>query len=154
MAFILSDVTGKVYVGQSSQIKQRLTKHKNMLKHRNHSNRDLQKDFLEYGEKNFQFVQLLFGADKKQPERLKYEQYILETLDPAKRYNKIVNWTKRQELVNPFKKKRHSFQAKQILTLKETNQPIDFSSFPFLSKRLFFGFEKRGLYVITCCSNC
>lgn len=142
--------TKKVYVGQSSQIKQRLTRHKNLLRRGKHSNHALQKDFLEYGENNFEFLQLLFGADKKQAERFIYEQYILETLDPAKRYNKIVNWTKRQELLNPFKKKRHSFQTKQILALKGTKQPIDFSSVRFLSKRFFFGFEKRGLYVITC----
>lgn len=49
-------LNGKVYIGQSKNIKQRISLHKCDLKHGRHPNKLLQEDYNKYGEDSFSFI--------------------------------------------------------------------------------------------------
>lgn len=63
---IKNKVNGKIYVGQSSNVKARLYNHKSALKHDMHMNDHLQKAWNKYGEFNFNFfiIEELDSIDK------------------------------------------------------------------------------------------
>lgn len=52
---IKCNCNGKVYIGQSIDIKKRISEHKSALRHSRHSNSYLQNAFNKYGEKEFSF---------------------------------------------------------------------------------------------------
>jgi group I intron endonuclease len=68
-------VNGKVYIGQSLNIKQRWNKHKAQLRNGNHDNDYLQNSWNAYGESSFKFS-LLTVVDKKLLKKLAREQKI------------------------------------------------------------------------------
>lgn len=49
---------GKIYIGSTSNLKQRWAVHRCKLKYNRHGNRYLQKDWNEYGETSFEFIAL------------------------------------------------------------------------------------------------
>jgi|GEM_PF-7049346 len=72
--------TGDYYIGSSSRINSRLSKHKNTLnsdKH-NHDNRELQALWNEHGESNFEFSVLEYTADYKEREK-----FFIRSLQPS-----------------------------------------------------------------------
>lgn len=52
---IKNKVNGKIYIGQSTDIIDRLRHHLSELRHNRHSNSYLQRSFNKYGEENFEF---------------------------------------------------------------------------------------------------
>lgn len=52
---ITNMINGKIYIGQSVDIKDRFAHHKSMLRHNRHENDYLQKAWNKYGESNFEF---------------------------------------------------------------------------------------------------
>jgi len=102
----------KHYIGQSSNVKSRLNKHLNCLRHQKHENLFLQQDFNHYGEHNFQFENLLFGTHQLKNKRLKLEQLILLTLTKGQTYNIYINGPKNE--LNPFYGKKHTIEAKLL----------------------------------------
>lgn len=52
---ILNKQNGKIYIGQSINLKKRINKHLNQLLNNKHENKHLQRSFNKYGEKNFEF---------------------------------------------------------------------------------------------------
>ena len=60
---ITNTLTGKKYIGSSKDIIKRLVRHKSDLKNNLHYNRELQRDYLEYGEEYFTFKTKYFVSD-------------------------------------------------------------------------------------------
>lgn len=103
----------KYYIGESNNVTSRLCAHKNKLRRNIHENRELQSDFNNYGENHFIFQKLIFGNGMNKNKRLELETIILLTLKPEQRYNIYINWKKRDETVNSFFDKTHTFEARQ-----------------------------------------
>jgi group I intron endonuclease len=61
---ILNKVNGKCYIGSSSDVRQRISRHKHDLKKNWHENSHLQNAWNRYGEHNFKFIILLFCKQK------------------------------------------------------------------------------------------
>lgn len=57
-------INGKVYIGQSVNIENRLSHHKSSLNHGRHENSHLQSAWDKYGENNFEFVILELCSEK------------------------------------------------------------------------------------------
>ena len=53
---IFNKSNGKIYVGQSVQLKTRISQHKSELNFNNHSNKHLQSAWNKYGEDAFDFI--------------------------------------------------------------------------------------------------
>ncbi len=102
----------KHYIGESNNITARLCAHKNKLRRNVHENKELQSDFNKYGEEFFLFQKLIFGNGLDKEKRLELETIILLILEPNKRYNVYINWKKRDQKLNPFFNKKHSFEAR------------------------------------------
>ena len=49
-------INNKVYIGQSSDLKDRLAHHKSSLRHNRHYSSYLQNAWNKYGEENFEFI--------------------------------------------------------------------------------------------------
>lgn len=105
----------KHYIGQSDNVQRRIYAHRRALRNSLHENQDLQTDFNKYGEKNFLFQKMLFGAGLDKTAREKLETEILLTLPVENRYNKYTNWLKKGSQTNPFYGKRHSEEAREQL---------------------------------------
>lgn len=53
----------KCYIGQSKNVKTRLSGHKSMLRSGKHSNKSMQKDFDLFREENFEFIKIMDCSD-------------------------------------------------------------------------------------------
>jgi len=107
---IKNKVNGKIYIGQSVQIRKRKTRHFYELRHGKHRNQHLQKSFDQYGENNFEFITLQLC---KQEELNDLEQkFIDEYKKVTEIYNlaEYVNDTKGYK--NPFFGKKHKDSSK------------------------------------------
>lgn len=69
---IKNKINNRIYVGQSKDIYSRWYKHKKFLTKQTHHNRELQKDWLDYGENNFSFSILEQCDETKLNERESY----------------------------------------------------------------------------------
>lgn len=85
---IRCNATGRMYIGMSSHIVERVDTHLQELRRNGHTNPQLQADFNEYGEKNFSFFVLEEGLTDKEG-RLREQDYMDEydTRDPVHGYN-------------------------------------------------------------------
>ena len=80
----------KHYIGSSDNVMRRLNTHKLELNRGSHNNRRLQKDFLQYGESNFEFSILMKDIDKEM--LFAYEKcfmYIYDSVVMYKGYNQM-----------------------------------------------------------------
>lgn len=85
---IKNHVSGKVYVGQSANLKRRFSTHKRQLKKGEHYNAHLQSAFIKYGEKAFT-IEILCECERSELDDL--ECYYIDKFDstnPKKGYNK------------------------------------------------------------------
>ena len=71
---IKNKINNRIYVGQSKDIYSRWYKHKKFLTKQTHHNRELQKDWLDYGENNFSFSILEQCDETKLNERESYSK--------------------------------------------------------------------------------
>lgn len=85
---IKNHVSGKVYVGQSANLKRRFSTHKRQLRKGEHYNAHLQSAFIKYGEKAFT-IEVLCECKRSELDDL--ECYYIDKFDstnPKKGYNK------------------------------------------------------------------
>ena len=85
---IKNHVSGKVYVGQSANLKRRFSTHKRQLRKGEHYNTHLQSAFIKYGEKAFT-IEVLCECERSELDDL--ECYYIDKYDstnPKKGYNK------------------------------------------------------------------
>lgn len=116
----------KHYVGQSEKVISRLNAHKNKLRRQIHENKDLQTDFIQYGEPFFKFQPLIFGKSLSKAKRLTFETLILETLSPNLRYNVYIDWKKRFDYINPFYNKSHTAEARKLQSVARKDKQSNF----------------------------
>jgi len=69
---VKNSVTEKRYIGQTKNIQGRKREHLSNLKYKQHYNKELQKDFNKYGERNFQFSVIEKVLEENANEREKY----------------------------------------------------------------------------------
>ena len=119
--------TNKHYIGESSNVKARLNAHLNLLRRKIHSNKELQNDFINYGESNFNFQNLIFGTSCDLKQRRYLESVILLTLSPETRYNIYINRKPIQEK-NPFFNKRHTIEARTLQSLAKKGRLSSFKN--------------------------
>lgn len=89
---IRNTVNGKVYVGSSANIRQRLSRHNSNLKYKKHKNIHLQTSYDKYGDGNFEFIILETLEDASQ--LVEREQFYIDFYQSANRnfgYNKIID---------------------------------------------------------------
>lgn len=87
--YLITNLTnGKVYVGMSSNTRQRWVDHRKKLRNRTHANPHLQSAWAMYGERSFRFEVLQVESDLTKLPELE-QGYInnLRALDPAHGYN-------------------------------------------------------------------
>jgi group I intron endonuclease len=91
-------VNGKIFIGSAKNLPGKLNSNKFQLEHKSHINHELQKDYIELGEKNFVFELLDELEPKEEDPAYDYtrdlkalENMWLEKLQPFgdKGYNKI-----------------------------------------------------------------
>nr|YP_004581370.1 Putative site-specific DNA endonuclease [Schizomeris leibleinii]AEH05419.1 Putative site-specific DNA endonuclease [Schizomeris leibleinii] len=117
---------GKHYIGVSTHVVRRLNAHKTALRNSLHSNKELQKDFLKYGEKNFLFQKLYMGAGLEKKQLEEFETQILLTLPSDKRYNIYTNWRVKGSGTNPFYGRKHTQEARKAMSFANKNRPSSF----------------------------
>lgn len=71
---------GKLYIGQTTQVRERLLQHKRLLKRDAHYNTHLQRSWNKHGDSRFAFSVVLYCEDY---EATYYEQKIVDILDPS-----------------------------------------------------------------------
>ena len=97
---IKNNLNGKCYVGSSSNIIERWSKHKSPSTWKNRNN-DLYKDFQEYGLDNFSF-EVLEKCDES--ELFQRERYYIETLETiVNGYNKMIPFRPKEEAKAKYK---------------------------------------------------
>lgn len=132
---IKNKLNGKLYIGQTVNLKKRSVSHFSDLRNGRHYNDHLQKSFLKYGEENFEFI-VLEANDNFTKEELDLKEiyYISKynTLDWKFGYNKAKGGLTGSRLVsqeerewrskyykgenNPFYGKTHTEETKQYLS--------------------------------------
>lgn len=80
-------VNGKIYIGQSKQIRQRWSDHKKELRHNRHKNEYLQRAWNKYGEKNFKHEVIELCSEEELDEKECYYIELYETFNNDKGYN-------------------------------------------------------------------
>jgi group I intron endonuclease len=123
---ITCQILNKHYIGYSIETTRRLNAHKSCLRRGCHDIRELQADYIKYGEGQFLFQKLIFGAGLNKPSLEFLETAILLTLTPEKRYNKYTNWRKRGAETNPFYDQKHTKEAREAQSLANKNKQSNF----------------------------
>lgn len=123
---ITCKINNRHYVGESANVVARINAQRNLLWNSLHWSKDLQRDFLLYGENNFLFQRLIFGIGTNKQDRCKLETCILSTLCFESRYNIFVNWYKRSPEFNAFFGKQHSAEAREAQRQAKKGKPSTF----------------------------
>ncbi len=91
---IKNKINGKIYIGQSADIKKRWSSHIRKLENNTHENYDLQNDFNKYKIESFQFEVLkqLIGVDRKQL-LIEESRYMSALNSIGHGYNKVLSTT-------------------------------------------------------------
>lgn len=90
-------VNGKIYIGQSTHIRQRWTEHKKELRHNRHKNEYLQRAWNKYGEDNFKHEVLELCSEDLLDEKECYYIQLYKTFDNDKGYNLTSGGGRRKE---------------------------------------------------------
>lgn len=80
-------INGKIYIGQSKQIRQRWSEHKKELRRNKHTNEYLQRAWNKYGEENFKHEVLEFCSEDQLDERECYYIDLYDAMNPQFGYN-------------------------------------------------------------------
>lgn len=81
---IENKINGKMYIGSSSKLNNRISEHFRLLNTNRHRNKYLQNSYIKYGRENFKF-QILLYCDKKN--LIYYEQCFMDSCDFNMLYN-------------------------------------------------------------------
>lgn len=127
---IMNILTGKLYIGQSVDIKSRLTNHKSKLRNNSHDNDYLQKSWNKYGEKWFRFFPL---CECSEDELNKLEDEWITLFDTTNRScgfnlktggdsNCRLSEETKQKISNSHKGLRHSEETKNKISIAKSGE--------------------------------
>lgn len=88
---ITNRANGKVYIGSSKNIENRIYRHKQMLKTGKHHSYKLQEAWIEFGENNFEFS--IIQNVEEEINLLEVEQDFINQYEAYKQYNVSINAT-------------------------------------------------------------
>lgn len=122
----------KIYIGSSSNLKQRLRQHRSFLKLNEHCNKHLQSSYNKYGIENFKFEILETTEEQNLESKEEYYIKLFDSTNNKKGYNKRINCnTNRGRKVNEIGKlnmsigqKGKKFKKEDILNRAITQQKI------------------------------
>ena len=124
---ITNTVNGKIYVGESINVFQKLRVHRSDLKANRHTNNRLQNSFNKYGIKNFKFELL----EEHNPEFIKsFENYwanLLNSHNPKFGFN--------LKSCDPYNQGKHSKNTKEKIGKKASVRLKDPKDNPFYGKK-------------------
>lgn len=106
---IINLINGKFYIGSSKNLRNRLWKHRSLLRHNKHHNPHLQNSWDKYGEDNFDYCILEVCDEKCQYER---EQYYIDSCHPEYNIAEIVELPSYSE----ESRKKHSNTRKRMFS--------------------------------------
>jgi hypothetical protein len=104
---IVNLVNNKFYIGSTKNIRERLWKHRALLRHNRHHNPHLQNSWNKYGEDNFDYCILEVCTSENQYER---EQFYIDTFHPEYNIAEIVELPSYSEV----SRKKHSETRKRM----------------------------------------
>lgn len=115
---ITNIANGKIYVGKSTHIKDRLSAHKRMLKNNEHTCSYLQEDYLIYGSDSFMFDIMELCTIEELSKRESYWSIILDVFNKNKGYNiapinENGSYTHSQETVDKIQKSRKWYKPSE-----------------------------------------
>lgn len=137
--------TGKMYYGQTQNIKERFKNTYTSLQQGNHCSLQCQQDWQKFGPKNFVF-QILFLDDRLASEsvRKKIESYLVYT-NKETSYNDLARYSKEDFLQGEILIKQFE-KIDKILHWFEAGMSISKKTL----SNLYKSYEQAGLYVILC----
>lgn len=155
---IENEVNNRKYIGQSINVKQRISAHKSRLKKGNHENDYLQKQVNKYGLDKFTFTILEYCDVDDLDNKEKHWISHYDTMNRSKGYNletggnegKIVSESTRMKKMgknNPMYGKRHSVDFVQMITDKNkgSSDKLTESNVVDIKLRLSEGFSQQLL---------
>lgn len=114
----------KQYIGQSSNVSNRLSKHLSELKHNRHFCKELQNDFNLYTQNDFIFQRLALaeGLNKKKREEL--ETILIEFVPKQFLYNKFASPSERTGILNGFYGHKHTAETINNISLANSGSGL------------------------------
>ena len=112
------------YIGQSSNVPNRLSKHLSELKHNRHFCRELQNDFNLYTQKRFLFQRLALAEGRDKKLREKIETNLIELIPEQFLYNKFASPSQRTGNQNGFYGFKHTTKAKNQISLANSGNGL------------------------------
>jgi group I intron endonuclease len=109
-------INGKIYIGQTQNIKRRFYEHKHELKSGKHHNKHFQNSFNTHGEENFSFEVIEECEVNKLDEREIYWIDYCDTVNKKKGYNQSTGGNTLRGSANPFFRKHHTSKAKEKMS--------------------------------------
>lgn len=113
-------INNRKYIGQSSNVPNRLSSHLSRLKKNIHHCKELQNDFNSYSKEQFLFQRLPFGEGCSQIERISLETNLIKACCIENRYNQFSNFSERKGSKNPFYGHSHDQETKQNISIANT----------------------------------
>ena len=102
---IINKSNGKVYIGQSVDVENRIKNHKGDLRRNHHHNEHLQNSFNKYGEESFEFS-LIKSCKARYLDRFeKLHIYLNKSMNPKYGYNKDSGGSVQKEVSEETKEK-------------------------------------------------
>lgn len=127
---IVCKTNKKEYYGRSQEIEKRFRSHKNMLRKNEHNNYYLQKDWIEYGEEDFEFV--IIHEFNNLEESIRQEQmYINDNIGvgynvgSATNGGDVMTHNPRKEETRALKQKVFSGEGNPMYGREKTQKMID-----------------------------
>lgn len=115
---IRNKINGKIYVGKSTGIGDRFTRHRTLLKHNKHYNLHLQRSYNKYGSDVFEYVILEECNESAMPDR---EQYWIDA-NKDKVYNGDLQVKDKRGRNNSFFGKNHSESTKRKMAFAKNGK--------------------------------
>ena len=123
--------TGKEYIGQSKNIEQRFKQHKNQLKNRKHTNKELQADYNRGHSFSYEIIKRSSSSDRASLDRLE-EDYIKRHDSKRKGYNRTWGGRTDKYASAEYRKK----QGRRSITSTSRNYRNNYSTTRYKSTSL------------------
>lgn len=127
---IVCKTNKKEYYGRSQEIEKRFRSHKNMLRKNEHSNYYLQKDWIEYGEEDFEFI--IIHDFNNLEESIRQEQMYIDdnigvgyNVGSATNGGDVMTHNPRKEETRALKQKIFSGEGNPMYGREKTQKMID-----------------------------
>jgi hypothetical protein len=121
---IICFCNNKQYIGQSSNVPNRLSKHLSELKHNRHFCKELQNDFNLYTQKNFIFERLALAEKLDKKRREKIETFLIQFIPKQFLYNKVASPSERTGILNGFYGHKHTEETINKISLANSGSGL------------------------------